>query len=52
MTNDEVMCLFTDLLIQSIPGVTYQKPYFSHYLANEGWQHAKRYLASDVTSPQ
>lgn len=46
------MCLFTDLLIQFIPGVTYIKPYFSHYLANEGWQHAKRYLASDVTSPQ
>jgi hypothetical protein len=52
MTNDEVMCLFTDLLSQSIPGVTYIKPYFSHYLVNEGWQHAKRYLASDVTSPR
>ncbi len=49
-TDNEVMCLFTDLLCQSCPGVTYTKTYFSHFLATKGWQRAKAFLSPHVTS--
>jgi len=49
-TDDEVMCLFTDLLYQSCPGVTYTKMYFSHFLTTVGWQRAKAFLSPHITS--
>jgi hypothetical protein len=49
-TDDEVMCLFTDLLCQSCPGVTYTKTYFSHFFTTVGWQRAKAFLSPHITS--
>jgi hypothetical protein len=50
-TNNEVMCLFADLLSQTNSRITYVKPYFSHFLAADGWQRAKSFLAPQIASP-
>jgi len=49
-TNNEIICLFSDLLSQSNSAVTYVKPYFSHYLVTGGWHHAKVFFTLHITS--
>jgi hypothetical protein len=45
MTNDEIMCLFTDMLSQTIPEVTYVKTYFSHYLVTQRFINTNHWVA-------